>query len=113
MVDPRAQASAYRRSKPWEMSAMSYEGPATVILDDGSEFAVSAVIRIHSMDSLAAWWGRVLARDGDLSALRRASSATLLLPNGRDGTFIADRFDPGQPDRMSIRGSGPPPYGAR
>jgi hypothetical protein len=95
------------------MSAMSYEGPATVILDDGSEIAVSAEIRILTMDSLAAWRGRVLAKGTDLSAVMRSSSGTLVLPNGRDGTFIADRFDPRQPDRMSIRGSGPPPYGAR
>ena len=92
---------------------MSYEGPATVILDDGSEFAVSAVIRIHSMDSLAAWWGRVRAKGADLSPLMTASAGTLVLPNGHDGTFVADRFDPGMPDQMSIRGSGPPPYGAR
>ena len=93
--------------------AMSYEGPATVILDDGTEFAVSAEIRIHSMHSLAAWWGRVRSMGGDLSPLLKASAGTLVLPNGHDCTFVADRFDPGQPDRMSIRGNGPPPYGAR
>ncbi len=92
---------------------MSYEGPATVILDDGTELAVNAEIRIHSMYSLAAWRGRVRSKDGDLSPLVKASAGTLVLPNGHDGTFVADRFDPGQPDRMSIRGNGPPPYGAR
>jgi hypothetical protein len=91
---------------------MSYEGPATVILDDGTEFAVNAEIRTSS-SSLARWWGRVRSQGGDLSPLQRASSGTLLLPNGHDGTFIADRYDPCQPDRMSIRGNGPPPYGAR
>lgn len=92
---------------------MSYQGPATVVLDDGTEIAVRADIRIQNSRHLRVWAGQVRAQTAtDLWPVCKASSGTLVLPNGRDGAFVPGRFNPGQPDRLSITGSGPPPYGA-
>lgn len=84
----------------------TYAGPATLVLEDGSQFAVK--VALHSTDflGLRRWWGSL----GVAHAPSGWRWGTLRLPDGQEGTVV-----PGQAEALGGRvlqltGSGPAPF---
>ncbi|GAA4439266.1 hypothetical protein [Phytohabitans houttuyneae] len=87
----------------------SYSGPATVLLASDVEIPVTARLRIDRSGNLPGWHGS-LSSDHDLYPLFEASGGRLQLPDGKVGDILPSRMDGADTTRMSIKGSGAPPF---
>jgi hypothetical protein len=88
----------------------TYAGPATLVLEDGSQFSV--LVALHSSDvlGLKRWWGAV----GTAHAPARwqegeSDPATLRLPDAQEGTVVPGTDALGG-RVLQVTGSGPAPF---
>lgn len=92
--------------------ANHYEGYA-VLVADGLEFDVAASLSTQGGSSgLRSWDGQVQAgREGAGWEVFNAGSATLRMPDGREGSIIVTYVDPiSGAGSMLVQGSGAPPF---
>jgi hypothetical protein len=93
------------------MFVTTYAGPATVLLEDGSQFSVN--VTLHSSDflGLERWWGA--ASGGGAAELRErvlTGTATLRLPDGHEGTVVSERTGALGGRVLQLTGTGPAPF---
>lgn len=89
----------------------TYAGPATVVLEDGTELRVNAQLRSVEVSGMSQWRGAVGSGDGEaLYHTLRARSPRLRLPNGREGTFVPAQSGALGGRVLSLDGYGPAPF---
>jgi len=89
----------------------SYLGPATVVLSDGTEFAVVAFLQSAGVAARQLWRGVLTAEDPEvLWVTLRVGHATLRLPDRREGMFAPLDVVGLAAEELRINGSGPAPF---
>jgi hypothetical protein len=91
---------------------MSYAGPATIVLPDGTEVAVSCRLdkAVDARTRFGIWSGdaRPTVRDESLWD-GHGGTCTIRLPNGRAGQVIIATFDAAT-EAVTLTGSDEPPF---
>lgn len=90
----------------------TYRGEATLV-HRGEEMArVQADLVSHrEPNGVRSWRGTLIGDDLDPFDVTEAGTMTIRLPDGREGTVLADHASsvgPGEP--VTVRGSGTPPF---
>ena len=88
----------------------TYAGPATLVLEDGSQFAVKVALHSSDVLGLRRWWGALgvaQAPDGWRSG---RAPARLRLPDGQEGTVLPSRAEALGGRVLQLTGSGPAPF---
>lgn len=92
-----------------------YQGPATVVTDEGDEFTVGADLR-SQMAGRESWGGRLLIQGEHWDSLKnKVDGYRLRLPSGREGAFLRTQTDDrpraaGSPFFYNIVGNGDTPF---
>jgi hypothetical protein len=89
----------------------TYAGPATLVLEDGSQFTVK--VALHSSDLLGRhrWWGFFGAAHAPRAWQAGVGGpATLRLPDGQEGRVTPERSDALGGRVLQLTGSGPAPF---
>ena len=83
----------------------TYAGPATLVLEDGRQFAVN--VALHSSDLMGheRWWGAL----GTAHVPSVWRSATLRLPDGQEGRVVSALSEALGGRVLQLTGSGPAP----
>jgi hypothetical protein len=84
----------------------TYAGPATLVLEDGSQFAVKVALRSSDFLGLRRWWGSL----GTAHAPAGWRWGTLRLPDGQEGTVVSGQADALGGRVLQLTGSGPAPF---
>jgi hypothetical protein len=88
-----------------------YQGPAAVVLPDGSGFAVTAFLESGGAPGVEVWRGTVVAHDpGPLWDTLVAGRAVLRLPSQWEGVFASPRLEGADGLTLRVIGYGPAPF---
>jgi len=88
----------------------AYEGPATVILPEGTRFGVVAYLQSTAAPGMQIWRGVLTSDDGQaLWDIAKGGRATIRLPSGREGTFAPAALEGLTGRELRINGSGVAP----
>ena len=92
------------------MTAEGYDGPARLVLDDGSHVDVDVRLRgaFQPIDGRYHWYGR-LACDPVVDAVGTSRTVVIRTPGGSAAGHLSDRDPWG---RLRISGTGRPPFDA-
>lgn len=90
----------------------TFQGPAAVIAEDGSETAANARLR---KDASGTWEGTLaVTSEDEWTSVRNLMQARLRLPDGSEGAFVVPSlpgpFSPGAGGTMRIEGNGAAPF---
>ena len=89
----------------------TYAGPATLVLDDGSQYSVQVALHSSDLLGLQRWWGTVgRAHAPTRWRLGAADPATLRLPDGQEGTVVPAPSGALGGRVLQVTGSGPAPF---
>lgn len=90
----------------------SYLGPAAVVLPDGTMLAVVAFLQSAGTAEAQLWRGDLTAEDQQqaLWETLRVRHATLRMPDGREGAFVAVSVVGLTGEELRINGNGPAPF---
>ena len=89
----------------------TYAGPATVVLDPGTELPVNAHLRSTAIRGNSVWRGAVGSGEGEvLFHTLKAQTPRLRLPNGREGGFVPSATDALGGRVLQLDGYGPAPF---
>lgn len=93
----------------------TYQGPAVVVTDEGSEITVGADLRSRT-DGRESWHGRLLVQGEHWDELKNKTAGyRLRLPSGKESAFIRMHTNdhprtPGSPFFYSITGNDDAPF---
>lgn len=89
----------------------TYAGPATVVLEDGTELSVNAQLQTSGVGAASAWRGAVgSGRSEVLFHTLKARMPMLRLPNGREGRFVPSDTVALGGRVLRLDGYGPAPF---
>ena len=84
----------------------TYAGPATLVLEDGTQFAVNVALHSSDLMGYQRWWGAL----GTTRVPAAWRSATLRLPDGQEGRVVSGRSEGLGGRVLQLTGSGPAPF---
>jgi len=84
--------------------ALAYEGPATLITEDGTEHQADVALYVQTDGHLKQWLG-----NATLATTPVLGDGRLRMPDGREGAIILTNMTTGS-DEVTLQGSGRPPF---
>ena len=93
------------------MAVGTYQGPAAVVLPNGSAYAVTASLEAGGAPGVEMWRGTVVADDPrSVWDTIVAGRAVLQLPQQWQGTFSSPRLEGADGRTLRLIGYGPAPF---